>query len=261
MTSNVSVLLSPFWESVDERWIGGSLLILSAMMLCSQALAIARIKSWRMYLTSIMFTMLTAVLVAPLADAHSPRELQRWIMMPQTLGTLAVLQILWIGVTVFLSVQEELKILDPAARFAAKTQAVFPVVSKLFIRLITALPSPVFLLFLVWIEQNLLMESSGVRPQIIGFYAGMTTGTVLTILSALMILWFRQHQLIGLHLLVGCILLMMCVLIPCLTQKLYLEANSLSPNFSEMTFVFGLLLIFVLVGVVVPKNLFQRNKK
>ena len=245
--STPSVLLSPFWESVDERWIGGTLLILAALMLCSQALAIARIKSVRMYLITIMFFMLAAVLVAGVADSYSPRELQRWIMMPQTLATLAAVQIFWIGVTVFFSVKEEI----------SETPRRFMFWSKLlFIRLVTALPSPVFLLFLVWIEQNLLMESSGVRPQVAGLYAGIAVSVVLTVLSGLMILWFRQHQLIGLHLLVGCVLLMTCVLLPCLTQKFYRETSVASLDFSDIFMMLNLCGLFILTGIFVPRKRF-----
>ena len=248
MMSNTSVLLSPFWESVDERWIGGTLLVLAALMLGSQALAVARIKSVRMYLTSITLIVLSAVLVSSFADSHSPRELQYWIMLPQTLGTLAAVQILWIGITVFFSVSEEISEKPRRLLFWSKL---------LFIRLVTALPSPVFLLFLVWMEQNLLMESSGVRPQVIGLYVGSTVGGILTILAGLMILWFRQHLLIGLHLLVGCVLLTTCAMLPCLTQKLSVPTANAT---YDPPSVYMILVLSTLFGVVLY-GFFGHHKK
>ena len=245
--SKTSVLLSPFWESVDERWIGGTLLVLAALMLCSQALAVARIKSVRMYLVSVTFTVLAAVLVSSSADSLSPRELQHWIMLPQTLGTLAAMQIFWIGVTVFFSVKEEIS--EKPRRFLFWSKL-------LFIRLMTALPSPVFLLFLVWIQQNLLMESSGARPQVVGFQVGIAVTGALTVLAGLMILWLKRHQLIGLHLLVGCILLMTCVLLPCLTQKLTMEASTPSLNYPGIFAVSSLCGLFVLIGIFIPRKFF-----
>ena len=249
-----SVLLSPFWESVDERWIGGTLLVLSAMMLCSQAIAIARYRSRRMYLVSIMFTMLAAVLVAPLADSHSPRELQRWIMMPQTLTTLATLQILWIGITVFLSVKESVK-----AEAAECSHRIWDRIvhwcQLLFIRFVMALPAPVFLLFLVWIEQNLLMESNDVRPQIVGLRVGAIICGLLTLWVLLLVFWFKRHQLIGLHLLIGCFLLMTSVLIPCLTQKMNWQATWISTDPWGMTPIAGMFILLILAGIFVPKNI------
>ncbi len=250
---NTPVLLSPFWENVDERWIGGTLLVLAAMMLCSQAVAIARYRSRRMYLAAVVLAVLAAVLVAPLADSHSPRELQRWIMMPQTLTTLATLQILWIGITVFFSVKKSVDVEAAEYSFRIWDRGVHWC-QLLFVRSVTALPSPVFLLFLVWIEQNLLMESNDLRPQIVGLRVGAVICGVLTLLVLLLIFWFKRHQLIGLHLLVGCFLLMTSALIPCLTQRMNWQATLTSTDPWNLVPVAGLFVLPILAGIFVPKT-------
>jgi len=253
---HTSVLLSPFWESVDERWIGAALLVLSAMMLCSQGVAIARYKSRRMYLASITFMMLAAVLVAPLADAYSPRELQHWIMMPQTLETLAASQILWIGVTIFFSIKEELT--KKSMRQAGR---IMFYVKLLFIRSVTALPSPIFLLFLVWVEQNLLMTSTVLRPQIVGLRVGGVICGFLTVWTLLLIFWLKPHHLIGLHLLIGCFLLTTSMLLPCLTQKMNWQATTTAVELWMVLPVVCLFVLFTLIGIFVPKKLLIKRAR
>lgn len=246
---SVSILISPFWESVDEQWIGGTLVILSMLMLCSQALIIARMKSWRMYLTSLTFLMLAGFMTASFADSRSPRELQYWIMLPSTLTTLAVLQILWIGITIFLSVKEDI---------SEQKHGVVYRIKQLIIHIICVLPSPVLLLFLVWIVQNILMESTDVRPQMLGLQVAGVLCCVLTVLSLLPLLFLKSHQKIGLHLLLGCFLTLTSVLVPCLTQKLYWESATSLPDAGEFLPLFLAALLLILIGVFWPKQFFLK---
>ena len=255
MTENVSVLISPFWESIDEQWVGGTLVVLSLLMLCSQGLAIARVKSWRMYLVSLTFLMLAGLMTASFADSRSPRELHIWIMLPSTLSTLAVMQLLWIGITVFASVKEEI---------SEQRHGFWYWFRQMGIRLVCVLPSPVLLLFLVWMEQNLLMNSTDVRPQVIGLQvAGVLCGMV-TLFSILSLLLMKPHQRIGLHLLLGCFLMLITVLLPCLTSKLYWDSSSQLPDTGTVLPLMLAALLIVLIGVFWPQKsfflkLFQRT--
>ncbi|MDR1959055.1 MAG: hypothetical protein LBQ54_08435 [Planctomycetaceae bacterium] len=244
---SVSVLVSPFWESVDEQWVGGTLVLLAVLTLFSQAVGIARTKSWRMFFTAIMFSLLAGVMTVPFADSRSPRELQHWLMSPPVLGTLTVLQILWVGITVFLPVREE---------FAEQRNGVMSkVLSRLrlmTIRLIAAIPSPVSVMFLLWIEQNILMSTAGAKPQIIGLEVAAAICGILTLLTVAAILLFKKYQLLGLHLLTGCLLMTMCVLLPCLTQKLNWESHTVLPGTFESVLLSAGAGILVLIGVFFP---------
>lgn len=248
-SENVSVLVSPFWESVDQQWIGGMLVVLSLMMLCSQGLTIARVKSWRMYLASVTFLMLAGLMTASFADSRSPRELQHWIMASSTLTTLAVLQILWVAMTVFFSVKEEI---------AERKRGLVYWLKQSVIRLVSVLPSPVLLLFLVWMEQNLLMSSTDVRPQVIGLQtAGVLCG-ILTAFSVLPFLFLKSHQKIGLHLLLGCFLMLITVLVPCLTTKLYWDSPAALPDSGNVVPLVIVAVLLVLVGIFWPKQFFHK---
>lgn len=248
-TDSVSVLVSPFWESVDEQWIGGTLVVLSLLTICSQGLAVARAKSWRMYLASLTFLMLAGLMTASFADSRSPRELQYWIMLPSTLMTLAVLQLLWVGVTVFLSVKEEI---------AEQKHGVWYWLRQAGIRVVGVLPSPVMLLFLVWMEQNLLMSSTDVRPQVIGLQVSGTLCGLLTVLSILPLLLLKSHQRIGLHLLLGCSLALISMLVPCLTNQLYWESQAVLPDVAKVVPLILAALSLVLIGIFLPKQFFMK---
>ncbi|MDR1491739.1 MAG: hypothetical protein LBT05_03325 [Planctomycetaceae bacterium] len=246
---SVSVLLSPFWESVDEQWVGGTLVVLSGLMFFSQTLSIARIKSWRMYLGSLMFLILAGLTTVPIADASSPRELQRWLMTPQTLGTLTVFQILWVCIAVFLSVKEEV--------YGKKKGALYWL--RIFlIRFISILPSPIFLLFLIWIEQNLLMNSINVKPQTIGIIVAGVCCVLLTLCTVIMILTLTEYQRLGLHLLLGCLLVTACILLPCLTEKLNWDSNAnIAQNRNEILILYSSGIILILIGFFYRK---RKNK-
>jgi hypothetical protein len=249
MTQNfVSVLLSPFWETVDDQWVGWTLLFLAGLMFLSSALSLARYKSWRMYFSSIAFLFLAGILIAPFADSRSPRELQHWLMHPKTLGTLAMLQIIWISVTVFLSVREE--IFEPKNRFVFYLK-------DFVIRLISVFPSPVVLLFFLWIEHNRLISTTELKPQNIGIQVAAAGSILLTIFVLIFFQLRSKFQLVGLHLVIGCLLMILCSLLPCLTQPLSrTNETALSSNFSETIIVLCGMSGLILLGMIPVQKLF-----
>ena len=240
------ILLSPFWESVDQRWIGASLLVLAILTLISQCMSIALVKSWRLFMASIIFAMLTAVLVSGYADSFSSRELQHFIVLPQTLTTLAVLNIVWTAVTVFGGVKMEL---DQNRRNLVSWCQVG------LIRLITVIPSPIFILFIAWLENDLLLQSHDAKPQTVGLYVGgMIVVAQIAILLPLL-LCFKRNLRIGLHLLTGCVLLVTGSLLPCLAQKIHIEANTQPLDMHGVIMVSSISLLFILFGVFTPSRL------
>ena len=243
------ILLSPFWESVDERWIGTALLTLSVLTLCSQCLSVAIIKSWRMYMASATFAVLAAVIASGYADSFSPRELQRFIMLPQTLSTLAVLQIFWTSITVFGCVKMELN--QDCRGFISWCQAAF-------IRLITVIPSPIFVLFVVWVEQNAMLQSHGVKPQAVGVCVGGAIAVAQVIVVVPLLLCLDRGRLISLHLLIGCVLLIVGSMLPCLAQKLHMVINSQPLDLRGVMVVTCVLLLFVLFGIFTPSRVGTR---
>ena len=237
----LSLLLSPFWENLSEQWIGGTLLLLSVLVIGSQAITLARWKIRSMYLASIVFLLLAGILVAPFADSRSPREFQQWLMQSQTLEMLSVVQILWIIVAVFGSIKIEID---------EKKKGMWHHLSFFSIGLVSILPAPVLLLFFLWVEQNILMSTSGIRPETAGIQtAGIVVG-VLTLLFIAAVRFLSRYQLLGLHLLVGCILCLICILLPSLSQGMIRNsANSTMQITSETVFLFCGMFFIVCIGL------------
>ena len=246
----VSFLSSPYWESVNDLWIGGTLLLLSVLVVCSQALTLARYRSRRMYLVSVAFLLFAGILMVPFADSRSPREFQYWLMQPQTLGTLSVLQILWTCITVFASVQVELD---------EKKKGMGYLLRNISTRFFSVLPAPAMLLSFLWIEQNLLIATAEIRPKAVGIQTAGMTMIVMTLLFIAAVHFLSKYRLIGLHVLVGCLLCMTCVLLPCLPQGVPQSSVTAALQSSGETLLFacgGVLLI--LLGAIWPRKSFMK---
>lgn len=255
---SVFILLSPFWENVNEQCVGGTLLLLSGLMICSSALTIARYKSWGMYLSSVALLFLAGMMTVPFADSQSPRQFQHWLMLAPTLATLSVLQILWIGITVFAPIKDELKMeLADKKQDAGHSIQFSPILllTRWLPKLLSVLPSPVLLLFLFWLEQNILVSTTEIRPSTAGIQVAGGISAVLTMCVLAAILFFSKHQLIGLHLLVGCLLMFTCVLLPCLTQSLTRNTETILLKNTNATICLlcgGLVLI--ITGIILPRK-------
>ena len=244
--SSVSLLLSPFWENSSEQWVGGMLLLLSVLVIGSQALTLARRQSRRMYLASIVFLLLAGILVAPFADSRSPREFQQWLMQSQTLEMLSIVQILWTAVAVFGSIKIEID---------EKKKGIGHHLRFFSIGLVSILPAPVLLLFFLWVEQNILMSASRIKPETAGIQIAGIVVIVLTLLFIVAVRFLSKYQLLGLHLLVGCILCLTCILLPSLSQGLIRSGiNSTMPITNETVLLFCGMFIIVCIGLFWPKN-------
>lgn len=247
MTQNpVSLLSSPFWENINEQWIGGTLLLLALLVVCSQALALARWQSRRMYLVALALLLLAGILLAPFADSRSPREFQRWLLLPQTLGTLSALQILWTAITVFAGVQIELE---------EKKRGIFHFMKNATVRFLAVAPSPILLLLLFWVEQNILIAETGIKPEIAAIQTAGGVMIVLTVLFIAAVHWLSRYRRIGLQLLVGCVLCMTCALLPCLSQGLSrAEGSFVTQNTGQTVLLLGGMAVVVGVGLFWPRT-------
>lgn len=251
--SLIHLLLSPFWENIHSQWTGGMLLFLSVLMICSQALILARRQSRRMYLASIAFLLLAGILVAPFADSWSPREFQHWLMQSQTLGMLSAVQILWTVITVFGSIKTDVE--------EKKNRGIGDHFRVSAIGLVSILPAPVLLLFLVGVEQNILMAATGIRPETAGIQAAGVVVIVLTLLFIAAMRFLSKYRLIGFQLLVGCILCMTCALLPALSQGLSQGMGSAVQNSGATIFVFCGMVAIACIGLFWPRKCFQTARE
>lgn len=214
-----SIVLSPFWQSLDEQWIGATLLAVSLAQLLSLALFAARSRSIPFFLLASGLIFLAATLLAPKADSIAPRMFRLWLLAPATLGTLSLTQILLTVPAVFGSVRLE-------AVALRRPGEPLPWKYKLWGGLVAALallPSPMLLVFLFRLEQDLMISTREEMPVMIGLKVAATI-TVSTGLVALILSCFSRFRLMAWHVFVGIFLLLSGALLPCLTIRLSFES-------------------------------------
>ncbi len=220
-----SIVVSPFWQSVDEQWIGATLVAISAMILISTALFIVRSRSFSMFLIVAGFVFLAAMLLAPVADSRSPKMFQLWLMSPETLAGLSLAQILLSAFTVFGSIRQE--------SCPERSGKLLHEIRGWLIAVLAALPSPVLIVFIFWVEQNMMISTRQTMPTMIGLQVAGVTTVVLAMLVFIFSQLDRFRQ-ISLHFFIGLFLVLTGALLPCLTAKLSFasatNASSYMPN-------------------------------
>lgn len=228
-----SLVASPFWQSVDEQWIGAVLIALTVMILLSLCISLVRARSLNMYLIALGLLVLSAGLLAPKADSQSPRVFQLWLLSPEILGRLSIFQILLTTVSVFGSIRQEW--------CRERAGKLFHELRSRFIAAVTVLPSPILLVFIFWVEQNMMMATREVAPVLIGIKVGVVLAVLIGMVSFLLS-WFNRYQLISLHFLTGFFLVASGALLPCLTIKLSFRSFA-----AEMPYAPSLPTIFLLL--------------
>ena len=231
-----SIVISPFWQSVDEQWIGATLVVVSFACLISTAVFTARYRHAGFFLIASGFVFLAALILAPMADARSPRLFQLWLMSPQTLTGLSLVQILLTILSVFGSVRQEVN-RRYSARFLYKLRG-WAVAG------LAVLPSPVLLVCMFWVEQNMMISTREEMPVVIGLKVAVCA-TAIIALSAFVVSWLDRYRLLSLHVFTGLFLLLSGALLPCLTVKLSMEAES--STYTPNGFVLGGILVVMAV--------------
>ena len=236
--SATSLVISPFWQSVDEQWIGATLMALAAMILLSTTISLLRARSINMFLITVGLYVLSAMLLAPLADSQSPKMFQLWLMSPTTLTTLSMLQIIITVITVFGSIRQE------AHRERAGRR--LHEIRSWLIALVTVIPSPILLVFFFWIEQNMMIATRQGSPTMIGLQvAGVTVALVAMLMFILS--WLHKYRLIALQMLLGLFLVTAAALLPSLTTKLSFQPAETAAMY-RVPLLPGMTLALVLVA-------------
>lgn len=232
--SMTSIVISPFWQSLDEQWIGATLVALTAMILLSVAISLVRVRSVNMTLITAGLIVLAALLLAPKADSQSPKMFQIWLMNPSTLTGLSILQILITTITVFGSLRQE---------FCIERQGqILHEIRSWCIAVVGVLPSPVLLVFIFWIEQNMMIATRQTAPVMIGIQVAAVLVAVLGML-AFILAWFGKYQLIAIHFFTGLALVCSGALLPCLTIKLSFHSASGSHYMPDILPLTGVLIL------------------
>jgi hypothetical protein len=230
-----SIVISPFWQSFDEQWIGATLVVLSMMILISVAVSLLRARSINQTLITAGLLILSALLLAPKADSQSPKLFQLWLMDPATLTTLSILQILMTVLTVFGSIRQE---------FCDERRGkLLHEIRSWLIAVIAVIPSPVLLVFIFWVEQDMMITTRQTAPLMIGFQVAVSLVGVLAML-AFVLMWFGKYLLITIHFFTGLALVCSGALLPCLTIKLSFRSNFFS-SYAPNVFVLIIVLIFM----------------
>ncbi|MDR1926021.1 MAG: hypothetical protein LBQ66_16760 [Planctomycetaceae bacterium] len=217
-------IVSPFWQSVDEQSVGAMLVALTVMILVSGAVSLVRARSVNMFLLTLGLIILSAVLLAPKADSQSPKVFQVWLMSPSVLSGLSIIQIIMTTIVVFGSIRQEFCV--------ARRGTFLHELRSWFISFVTVLPSPILLVFIFWVEQNIMISTRQNAPAHIGLQVGVTIAAVLLMLS-FMVTWLGKYRLLAAHFFVGLILVCSGALLPCITTKLSINQitdNQYSPH-------------------------------
>jgi hypothetical protein len=201
-----------------------------------------------MTLITIGLIVLSALLLAPKADSQSPKMFQIWLMNPATLTSLSILQILMTTITVFGSLRQE---------FCSERQGKFlHEIRSWFIAIVTVLPSPILLVFIFWIEQNMMIATRQTVPIMIGVQVAVTLTAVLAMFTFLLS-WFGKYQLIAIHFFIGFALVCSGALLPCLTIKLSFHSASVSQYTPD---IWSLIIVLILMAAIFAYG-FYRSKK
>ncbi|MDR2755867.1 MAG: hypothetical protein LBC20_09190 [Planctomycetaceae bacterium] len=235
-----SIVISPFWQSFDEQWVGATLVALTAMILLSATISLVRARSVNRILITVGLIVLAALLLAPKADSQSPKMFQIWLMDPSTLTSLSILQILITTITVFGSLRQE---------FCIERQGqILHEIRSWFIAVVGVLPSPILLVFIFWIEQNMMISTRQTAPIMIGIQVAVVLVVILAML-AFILAWFGKYQLIAIHFFVGFALVCSGALLPCLTIKLSFHSTSGSQYMPDILPLVGVLILMAVTFV------------
>jgi hypothetical protein len=227
---------------MDEQWVGSMLVVLTVMILVSSAISLVRARSINMFLVMIGFIMTASVLFAPKADSLSPKMFQLWLMSPAVLSGLSIIQIMMTTLTVFGSIRQEF--------CESRKGKLLHEMRSWIIAAVNVLPSPVLLVFIFWVEQNIMISTRQTAPINIGFQVGIVV-TIILLMIAFLVSWFKKYQLIALHFFVGFFLICSGALLPCMTAKLSLTTatnNPYSPNILSILAILTVMIAIFLIG-------------
>ncbi|MDR1964424.1 MAG: hypothetical protein LBQ50_11640, partial [Planctomycetaceae bacterium] len=235
--------------SFDEQWVGATLVALTVLILLSTTISLVRARSVNRTLITVGLIVLAALLLAPKADSQSPKMFQIWLMDPATLTSLSILQILLTTMTVFGSIRQE---------FCAERQGkMLHEIRSWIIAVMAVLPSPVLLVFIFWIEQNMMIATRQTTPIMIGVQVAVVLVAVLAML-AFILAWFGKYQLITIHFFIGFALVCSGALLPCLTIKLSFHSTSASQYMPD---ILGLTIVLILMAATVACGFYRAKKR
>jgi hypothetical protein len=225
---------------MDEQWIGSMLVALTAMILVSSAISLVRSRSVNMFLLTIGFIVIASILFAPKADSQSPKMFQLWLMSPDVLNGLSIIQIVITSITVFGSIRQEF--------CESRKGKLLHELRSWIIAIVNVLPSPILLVFIFWVEQNIMISTRQTAPIYIGIQVGIIV-TIILLMISFIVSWFRKYQLIALHFFVGFFLVCSGALLPCMTAKLSLNAIANNPYSPDLLPIITVIIIMTTIFV------------
>jgi hypothetical protein len=234
-------IISPFWQSMDEQWVGAMLVVLTVMILISSAISLVRSRNLNMFLLTTGFIVIASALLAPKADSQSPKMFQLWLMSPTILSGLSITQIIITTITVFGSIRQEF--------CESRKGKILHEIRSWIIAIVNVLPSPILLVFIFWVEQNIMISTRQTAPIYIGLQVGIIV-TIILLMIAFIVAWFKKYQLMALHFFVGFFLICSGALLPCMTTKLSMNIinNPYSPNWITLSAVLVTMIIIFCAG-------------
>lgn len=202
-------IVSEIWLALGNAGSGhpaGLLaLALGGLALLHTALGLGLARLWYMFPVLFGLVALVGFLLNPFADATSPHDLRAKLLNPETLTLLCIGQFL---LTVFALVQGlRLATEDHEGNLATWLAAVH------------VFPAPLLVIALLVLEQTILVQTPGSRPEAVGRQVGLTIAGLATLVSLLVLAWPRRW-VVRLHALVAVALLLACMFLPCLQASL-----------------------------------------
>lgn len=210
------------------------------MILLSTALFTARYRSFLFWALSSGLIVLAAMLLAPKADALSPKMFQLWLMSPEVLTGLSLAQILISSIAIFGSLRQEF-CPERSGRLMHEIRS-WLVVS------VAVLPSPVLVVFLFRVEQNMMIATRQTAPALLGLRIALVLVAILALASLILCFW-KRYRLFTLHFFTGVFLVLSGALLPCLTAKLSFSTMEKAVDPVTAIPLFALALAVVAVGV------------
>ncbi len=180
-------------------------LALGGLALLHTALGLGLARLWYMFPVLFGLVALVGFLLNPFADATSPHDLRAKLINPETLTLLCIGQFL---LTALALVQ--------GLRLATEDHRENPAT---WLAAVHVFPAPLLIIALLVLEQTILVQTPGSRPEAVGRQVGLAIAGLLTTASLLMMVLPRRW-LTMLHSLLAVAMLLACMFLPSLQASL-----------------------------------------